>query len=116
MGNNLKDLKVKLRKFARNRDWDKFHSPKNLSMALNVEASELLEIFQWLTEDQSLNLPKDKLNDAREEIGDIFNYTVRIADRLGIDPLEAAFDKIKKNHKKYPVRKSRGSSRKYTEL
>mgnify|MGYP001431561417 CR=1 FL=1 len=116
MGRNLKDLKMKLREFARHRDWDKFHSPKNLSMALNVEASELLEIFQWITEEESLNLTEDKLKDVREEIGDILNYTVRIADRLGIDPLDAAFDKIRKNHKKYPVAKSRGSNKKYTEL
>ncbi len=116
MKKNLKGLKIKLREFARDRDWDKFHSPKNLSMALNVEASELLEIFQWITEEESLNLSDDKLNDARDEIGDILNYTVRLADRLGIDPLEAAFDKVEKNHEKYPVEKSRGVSKKYTEL
>ena len=113
---SLLKLKMELRKFAEARDWDKFHSPKNLSMALNVEASELLEIFQWVTEKESLNLPKDKLNDVKEEIGDILNYTVRLADRLGIDPLEAAFEKIGKNHKKYPVGKSKGTSKKYTEL
>lgn len=116
MEKNLEDLKIRLREFAGERDWDKFHSPKNLAMALSVEASELLEIFQWLTGEESLKLPADKLNDAREEIGDIINYTVRLADRLGIDPLEAAFDKIEKNHRKYPVEKSRGVSRKYTEL
>ena len=116
MKKNLNELKIKLREFASDRDWDKFHSPKNLSMALSVEASELLEIFQWITEEESLNLPDDKLNDAREEIGDILNYTVRLADRLGIDPIEAAFDKVGKNHKKYPVEKSRGLSKKYTEL
>ncbi len=116
MKNDMTALKLKLRDFASERDWDKFHSPKNLSMALSVEASELLEIFQWLSEDESLKLPDDKLMHAREEIGDILNYAVRLADKLGIDPLDAAFEKIEKNHRKYPVEKSRGISRKYTEL
>ena len=101
--NNLDKLKIKLRTFAAERNWERFHSPKNLSMALNVEAAELLEIFQWLTEDESLSMPASKLNHAREEIGDILNYTVRLADKLGIDPLEAAFDKIEKKNRMYPV-------------
>lgn len=101
--NNLNKLKIKLRTFAAERNWERFHSPKNLSMALNVEASELLEIFQWLTEDESLSMPANKLNHAREEIGDILNYTIRLADKLGIDPLEAAFDKIENKNRMYPV-------------
>lgn len=113
---SLSRLKEELRKFASERDWDKFHSPKNLSMALNVEASELLEIFQWSTEKQSRKLTEKKLNEAREEIADILIYTVKIADKLGIDPLEEAFKKIEKNHKKYPIEKSKGSSKKYDEL
>lgn len=103
MKNNLDKLKIKLRRFAAERNWERFHSPKNLSMALNVEAAELLEIFQWLTEDESLSMPVNKLSHAREEIGDILNYTVRLADKLGIDPLEAAFDKIEKKNRMYPV-------------
>lgn len=112
----LSDLRDSLRGFAAERDWDQYHSPKNLAAALVVEAGELLEHFQWLTEEESKSLTTKKLAEVREEIADVFNYLVRLADRLDIDLLEAAREKIEKNALKYPVKKSRGSSRKYTEL
>lgn len=108
-------LKEKLRDFAQERDWEQFHSPKNLAMALNVEAGELLECFQWLTEDQSQNLDVDKLAAVTEEIADVQLYLLRLADVLGIDVLAAAEAKIKKNAQKYPADLVKGSSKKYTE-
>ena len=105
-----------LRVFANERDWEKFHSPKNLSMALSVEVSELLEHFQWLTEEESGNLSSRARYEIEEEIGDVLIYLVRLADRLGIDPLEAARKKIKKNRDKYPVEKARGNVKIYTEI
>jgi dCTP diphosphatase len=112
----LDDLRDQLRQFASARDWDQFHSPKNLAMALAVEAAELVENFQWLTEEQSRNLPPEILRATREEIADVLLYLVRIADELGIDPLAAAEEKMIANEKKYPVDKARGSAKKYTEL
>ena len=108
-------LKEKLRKFANDRDWDQFHSPKNLSMALSVEVAEIVEHFQWLTEEQSNNLSQDKLTDIESELADTFIYLIRLADQLGIDLLEAAKNKININEQKYPVEKVKGSAKKYTE-
>ena len=105
-----------LRAFALERDWDQFHSPKNLSAALAVEASELLEHFQWLKEDESFDLSPEKRAKVAEEIADVLLYLVRIADKLDIDVLDAALKKIDANAQKYPVEKARGSMRKYTEL
>lgn len=115
-GPTLSDLRDSLRRFAAARDWDQYHSPKNLAAALVVEAGELLEHFQWLTEEASTSLTTKQLGEVREEMADVLNYLVRLADKLNIDLLEAARDKIEKNALKYPVKKSRGSSRKYTEL
>ncbi len=106
----------KLRTFAKERDWDKFHSPKNLAMALIVEVSEIIEHFQWLTEDQSRNLDQKTLAKVKEEIGDTLIYLARLADQLGIDPILAANEKMKKNADKYPVGKAKGVAKKYTEL
>ena len=111
----LTHLKLQLRDFAEERDWDQFHSPKNLSMALIAEAAELLEHFQWLTEKQSNELTGDKLVEVGQEIADIQIYLIRIADKLGIDVVEAVQKKIALNAAKYPADKVRGSSRKYTE-
>ena len=113
--NDLKALKQRLRSFAKDRDWDQFHSPKNLSMALIAEAAELVEHFQWLTEEQSQNLSKEKLSEVEEELVDIQIYLIRIADKLGVDLIEAAQKKISINEKKYPAIKVRGKSQKYTE-
>ena len=112
---NLDDVKKRLRQFADERDWDQFHSPKNLSMALIAEAAELVEHFQWLTEDQSSSLTPDKLSEVRDEIADIQLYLIRIADKLNINLLDAINDKIKTNELKYPADKVRGSAKKYTE-
>lgn len=113
---NIDDLSARLRAFAQARDWEQFHAPKNLVMALAVEAAELMEHFQWLTEKQSAELSPAAKKQVAAELADVFIYTVRLADRLGID-LEAAVEaKIHVNAAKYPVEKSRGSARKYTEL
>ena len=113
---DLQSLRDQLRTFAAERDWDQFHSPKNLAAALAVEASELLEHFQWLTEAQSQQLPPETLDEVRAEVADVLLYLIRISDKLGIDLVEAAKAKILLNAEKYPVEKARGSSKKYTAL
>ena len=112
---NLDDLSTRLRAFAHERDWEQFHAPKNLAMALAVEAAELMEHFQWLTEQQSGDLPPAVQQQVAAELADVFIYTVRLADRLGIELGPAVEAKIRANAAKYPVEKSRGSVRKYTE-
>jgi NTP pyrophosphatase (non-canonical NTP hydrolase) len=111
--NDLISLRDELRRFAAERDWDQFHSPKNLASALVVEAAELLEPFQWLTEEQSRSLSTEQLDAVREEIADVLIYLVRLADKLNIDPLAASKAKVAKNAEKYPAEKVRGSARKY---
>lgn len=112
---DIEKLQKRLQAFADARDWNQFHSPKNLSMALVVEAAELAEHFQWLTQEESARLPAERLEKVGEELADIFVYLVRLADRLGID-LPAAVDrKIDLNEKKYPADRVRGSARKYDE-
>ena len=111
---DVDSLRNQLRTFAADRDWDQFHSPKNLAAALAVEAAELLEHFQWLTEAQSQQLPPETLAEVRTEVADVLLY--RISDKLGIDLIAAAKAKIELNAAKYPVDKARGSSKKYTEL
>jgi NTP pyrophosphatase (non-canonical NTP hydrolase) len=112
----MKELAQKLREFATERDWDQFHSPKNLTMALSVEVCEIVEHFQWLTEEQSYQLNPNKLKKIKEEIGDVIIYLVMLADKLGIDPVQAAKEKIEKNRKNYPANIARGSAKKYKEL
>jgi NTP pyrophosphatase (non-canonical NTP hydrolase) len=116
MSKDLDDLRDALRVFAAERDWDQFHSPKNLASALTVEAAELLEQFQWLTEQQSRNLPPEVLARVTDELADILGYLIRIADKLDVDLLSAAKNKIAKNAEKYPVDKARGNAKKYTDL
>jgi len=111
----LDEIKLRLRDFAKERDWDQFHSPKNLSMALSVEVAEIVEHFQWLTEEQSKNLSKDRLGEVETELADTLIYLVRLADKLGVDLLGAARRKIEVNERKYPVDESKGCARKYTE-
>jgi len=112
----MDELIKKIRKFATDRDWEQFHSPKNLSMALAVEAAEILELFQWLTEEQSRNLDPKTLKKVKEEIGDVQIYLARLADQLGISPIDAALEKLIQNKKKYPKDKAKGIAKKYTEL
>ena len=112
---DINKIKNELRKFAEERDWEQFHSPKNLTMALSGEVGELSEIFQWLTEDQS---NKEKISDedlakAREEVADILLYIIRLSDKLDIDLEQAVLDKLKINKDKYPVELSKGNATKY---
>jgi dCTP diphosphatase len=112
---DLEDLRDRLRAFAAARDWEQFHSPKNLAMALIAEAAELVEHFQWLTEAQSAALPPEKLAAVADELADVQIYLVRIADRLGVDLLAAAGAKMDRNEAKYPAQRVKGSARKYSE-
>jgi NTP pyrophosphatase (non-canonical NTP hydrolase) len=111
---NLAELRLRLRQFADARDWEQFHSPKNLAMALSVEAAELLEHFQWLSEESSCELPEDVKQAVASEIADVQIYLVRLADRLGVDILESVESKLRTNEKKYPADRVRSSSLKYT--
>lgn len=108
------ELKKKLQQFADERDWDQFHSPKNLAMALNVEAAELLEHFQWLTEVESKTVPPEVLREVAAEIADIQIYLTRLADKLDVDIDEAVKNKLASNARKYPAELARGSAAKYT--
>ena len=112
---DLEDLRDRLRTFAAARDWDQFHSPKNLAMALIVEAAELVEHFQWLTETESAALPPGKRAAVADELADALIYVVRIADRLDVDLLAAVTAKMARNEAKYPADRVKGSARKYTE-
>ncbi len=109
--NELNDLKLRLRQFAEERDWNQFHSPKNLSMALSVEVAEVVEHFQWLTEEQSRNLPNDKLEEVETELADTLIYLIRLAGKLEIDLLAAAQSKIEVNERKYSVGKAKGNAK-----
>jgi len=109
------ELKDELKHFADVRDWNQFHSPKNLSMALIGEAAELVEHFQWLTEEQSDNLPNEKLREVELELADIQIYLLRLAERLKVDLLSVVRKKMKINEEKYPVEKVKGKNKKYTE-
>lgn len=116
MDNDLQALTQSLRDFAQARDWAQFHSPKNLASALSVEAAELLEHFQWLTEEQSRNLSAPKTAAVAAEAADVLLYLLQLCDKLGIDLMAAARSKLIVNGEKYPVERAHGSSRKYTDL
>ncbi len=112
---DLENLKTKLRKFSKDRDWEKFHSPKNIAIALSVEASELLEIFQW-SKDGGFNEIKDlhKKKEIENEIADVFNYLVKLVDILDLDLETISMNKIIENEKKYPIEKVKGKALKYS--
>ena len=112
---DLAELRDRLRTFAQERDWEQFHSPKNLVMALIAEAAEIVEHFQWLTEKESENLPLDKRALVADELADVLIYLVRVADKLDVDLLAAVSEKLKRNEAKYPAPLVKGSARKYTE-
>ena len=112
----MKDLIQQIREFNKERDWDQFHSPKNLAMALNVEVAEIAEHFQWLKEEESKNLPPKKLYEVKEEIGDVLRFLLNLSDKLKIDPIEAAKEKLEKNKQKYPIKNAKGNAQKYTEF
>ena len=115
---DLLKLNNEITKFVCDRDWDQFHSVKNLSMALSVESAELLEIFQWMTEAQSNDVKNDPktLAKVEDEVADIFVYLMRILSKTEIDLEKVVLNKIKKNAEKYPVEKSKGNSKKYNDL
>jgi dCTP diphosphatase len=111
----LNELKEKIRKFVEARDWDQYHTPKNLSMALIAECGELVEHFQWLSEAESQNLPEENLKEISHELADVLVYLLQLSDKLGIDMLEAVQSKMILNEAKYPADEVRGSAKKYTE-
>ena len=111
----LEGLVKQIRTFVDERDWEQFHSTKNLAMALVVEAAELVEIFQWMTEADSLNLSAEDKQRAEHEVADVMVYLIRIADRLDIDLFSAVERKLSINRQKYPAHLVRGSSRKYSD-
>ena len=112
---DLETIRDRLRQFTAEREWGRFHSPKNLAMALSGEVGELLEHFQWLTEAESADLPPEVLREVELELADIFLYLVCIVDRLNVDLFDAASRKIELNAKKYPADRVRGIAKKYTE-
>ena len=105
---DFEEVKKEVLKFTKDRDWDQFHTPENLAKSISIEAAELLECFQWS--------PEYDKKAATEELADIMNYCILMADKLGVDIEDAVMDKLRKNAAKYPVEKSYGSSKKYTEL
>lgn len=113
---SLNTLRQRIREFAEARAWERYHTPKNLVMALSVEASELLEPFQWLTAEQSLDLSPEQHEAVRQEIADVLIYLTRLADLLDIDLLDAAAAKLAINARKYPVDKAHGNALKYSDL
>ena len=114
MDKNLDAFLVQLLAFNRERDWEQFHSPKNVAMDLAAEVGELIALFRWTTEEKSANLDEKTLSEVRDEIGDTFRILVYLANRLGIDPLEAAHQKLEKMRQKYPAALCRGKDLKYT--
>lgn len=116
MSKELQELQAALRRFAEERDWQQFHTPKNLAASISIEAGELLEQFQWLTDEQSSQLTPERSAQISHEIADVLLYLLQLSDKLGIDPIEAARQKLEINAAKYPADRARGSSKKYTEL
>lgn len=111
---DLERLRTEIAQFAKDRDWEKFHSPKNLSMALSVEVSELMEHFQWLTEEESRSPSVELKQELSQELADSAIYLIRLADQLGIDLVAAIDEKLNINKEKYPAEKVRGNAAKYT--
>ncbi|MEE9599927.1 MAG: nucleotide pyrophosphohydrolase [Anaerolineales bacterium] len=109
----MEELKIKIKKFINERDWEQYHAPKNLAMALSVEAAEIMEIFQW--KETSVDLTDDEQEALRQEIGDVLVYLLELADKYNIDIIKAAKDKLNLNQKKYPAEMVKGKAIKYTE-
>lgn len=110
---DVDDLQRQLRAFAEAREWERFHSPKNLAMAVASEAGELVDVFQWLSEEESRHLLEEDRRRATEEIADVLIYLLRLGDKLGVDLQEAIVDKMKVNEQKYPVDLAKGNAVKY---
>jgi dCTP diphosphatase len=113
---SLGTLQAQLREFVAERDWDQFHTPKNLAMALVAEAGELVEHFQWLTPEQSAQLPDPTRREVELEVADVLLFLLRLCDKLGIDPIAAGARKLALNVQRYPVAKARGKATKYDKL
>ncbi|NQS92486.1 MAG: nucleotide pyrophosphohydrolase [Chloroflexi bacterium] len=109
----MEKLKVQIKKIIQARDWEQYHAPKNLAMALSVEVAEIVEIFQWKKEDQALTPEEEE--SLRQEIGDVLIYLLELADKFGIDVVQAARDKMVLNEEKYPAELVKGKAGKYTE-
>ncbi len=112
----IKRLQEILAQFALERDWDQFHSPKNLAMALSIEASELMELFLWKTEEESFQVRSENEGPLKEELADVFLYLLRLASILEIDLLQASLEKIKINRERYPINLSKGNNKKHSQL
>lgn len=112
---DLESIRVALKEFVKERDWGQFHSPKNLVMALSVEVSELVECFQWLSEEESYTLSSKKKSEVMDEIADVQLYLIMLADKLEVDIIKSTKKKINKNSEKYPAEKVKGKSKKYNE-
>lgn len=112
----LKRLQEILAEFAKERDWNQFHCPKNLSMALSIEASELMELFLWKTDQESFQVKEEAEGPLKEELADVFLYLLRLASILEVDLVQAALEKIKINRERYPISLSKGNNKKHTQL
>jgi len=112
----IKKLTEKINQFNAERDWDQFHAPKDLALSLVLEAAEVLEHFQWKTNEEFAVYLKTHKEDIADELGDVMNYLLQLADAMDIDIMDASRKKMEKNAKKYPVEKAKGSAKKYTEL
>ena len=110
MANEIKELMHEIDAFTQERDWDQFHNPKDLAVALSIEAAELLEVYLWKQPEEA------KADKVREELADVFNYALLIASKYGFDVAEIVREKLEKNARKYPVEKARGVATKYNEL
>ena len=115
MADSLDELRAKVNAFVRERDWDQFHSPKNLAMAMIVEAAEVVEHFQWDTVEESQQISEERRTEIGHELADTFVYLLRLAEVTGVDLIAAAHQKIVLNAIKYPVEKAKGSNAKYTD-
>lgn len=116
MDASLEKLKKQILEFREERDWKQFHNPKNLTMSIAIEASELMELYQWLSLEESIKYSKENKKEVEEEIADIFNYLILLSNDLGIDLIKATTEKLEKSAKKYPVKKAKGNSKKYNKL
>jgi NTP pyrophosphatase (non-canonical NTP hydrolase) len=116
MSEKIVGLSDAVARFARERDWEQFHTPRNLAMGLSIEAAEVLEVFQWLTDEQARALSPDKVESLSDELADTFIYLLKLADAYRIDLVDAGHRKLAKNARKYPVAKAKGSAKKYDEL
>ena len=114
--NSLEHLQAMICEFSEERDWDQFHNPKDLSISIVLESTEVLEHFQWKNHEEMSKHSTDKKDDIGEELADVLSYLLLLANKLNINLADAYKDKMKKNRAKYPIEKSKGNHKKYTEL